>query len=246
MWAMRLHQTRRPGAERPLRRWRGAGLSLTLAALLGCPPASPTPEPEDEPEAPAPIVAGVARLTPEQVSKTFRAALGTDLGVQAEPNVLGPTDGFFAAVTRDFAIPLGGVDFLGRVRDRDAFTKVQTLLTSRGVAWPLAIQIVECSQAAPVVPCPQDVFLQPPGTLFTKCDIVEDFPSKDAAARARWQAQVQDFYIRLFSRSATPEELALVEETFERVYQREQSTSPAWLVTLYALLSSLETWHTWR
>ena len=215
-----------------------------VAALTGCPPEIP-PDPEEE--LATPIVAGVARLTPEQLSKSFRAALGTDLGAQGEPNVLGPTDGFFARVATEFAIPLGGVDFLGRVRDRDSFTKVQTLLTSRGVAWPLAIQIVECSQPVPVIACPQDVFLPPAGTtLFTQCNIAEDFPSKDAEARARWQAQMQDFYIRLFSRQATPEELALVEETFERVYQREQSTSPAWLVTLYALLSSLETWHTWR
>lgn len=233
-----------PKRRGPLQSWgRVTGLLALVGAFGGCPAETPPPDPE--PEAGA-IVAGVARLTPEQVSKTFRAALGTDLGVQGEPNVLGPTDGFFGSLQREFAVPLGGVDFLGRVRDRDTLTKVQTLLVSRGVAWPLAIQIVECSQAAPAGPCPQDVFLNPPGTLFTKCNIAEDFPSKDEAARARWQAQIQDFYVRLYARTATPAELALVEETFERVYQREQSTSPAWLVTLYALLSSLETWHTWR
>ena len=214
---------------------------VAIACMFaGCPSESTTPEPT------APIVAGVARLTPEQVSQTFRVALGTDLGIATTPNVLGPTDGFATSVTTQFGVPLGGVEFLARVRDRDPLTKVQTLLVTRGIAWPLAVQIVECSQPAPITTCPQDVFLQPPASLFSKCDITADFPSKDEAARARWQAQVQDIYLRLFSRSATADELALIESTFERVYQREQNTSSAWLVTLYALLSSLETWHTWR
>ena len=206
-------------------------MSLALVAwsgLTSCgPETAPVVPPPPPPEEVA-TVTGVARLTPEQVSATFVTALGLDYGI-SDGN-----DKFFSYVTSSLAVPLGGVDFNARVRDRDPLTKVQTLLVSRGVSWPLAIRLIERELAAP------------PDPLFTKCSFTEDYPSKDEASRQRYEAQLQEFYQRLFSRNATPTEIALHTETFERVYAREGVTSAAWLVTLYALLSSLETWHTWR
>jgi len=216
--------------------WGSAG--VVVAALTGCSgeprPAGPLKAGEVEGDAghgslDLPI-AGVARLTPEQLSYSFIRALGTDYGYD---------DGAgnaFSYITGDFAVPLGGVDFLGRVRDRDSLTKVQTLLVARGIAWPLALKVVQREVDQPGAK----------GSLFTQCKFTEDHPSSDEAGHARWEAQLQDFYLRLLSRPATDDEVALVAATFERVYEREQNTASAWLVTLYALLSSMETWHTWR
>ncbi len=173
---------------------------------------------------------GVARLTPEQLSASFIRSLGTDYSYD---DGAGNASSY---ITTDLAVPLGGVDFLGRVRDRDSLTKVQTLLVARGIAWPLALKIVQREVDEPGAK----------GSLFTRCKFVEDHPSSDEAGRARWEEQLQEFYMRLLSRPATADEVELVGTTFEGVYEREQNTASAWLVTLYALLSSMETWHTWR
>lgn len=207
-----------------------------LLASLGC-GAPPSPVPLAEPAPVAAPVITVARLAPEQLSNFFIKALGTDYGVplDGEPNPIDPRD-FYSYVTRDFAVSLGGVNFLARVRDRDPLAKVQTLLVTRAIAWPLAVQLVQEGLEVP----------QRPDSLFLRCNIAEDRPTGDDAARARWEDQLHDFYLRLYSRRATPEEVAAVADTFERVATREQNTGSAWLVTLYALLGSLETWHTWR
>ncbi len=207
---------------------------IVLAVAGGC--GSPPPLAGAPPTTTTTAPVTVARLTPEQMSKSFVAALGTDYGiVLSQVNPVDQVE-FYSYVARDFAVPLGGVDFLAHVRDRDPLTKVQTLLVSRAVAWPLALQIVQKGLELPT----------PPDTLFVLCDIAVDRPSGDAASAARWEAQLQDFYLRLFARQATPEELARIAQTFERVAAAEDDTGAAWLVTVYALLASLETWHSWR
>jgi hypothetical protein len=135
-------------------------------------------------------------------------------------------------------VPLGGVDYQlnGLVRDRDRLTKAQSLLVSRAVAWPVAIKLIEREEEEPPS---QD-------SLFKFCSFTEDYPSKDAEARARWITQLSDFYLRLFARAITPEEIALHEDTFNRVFMREGNTNAAWLITFYALISTMETWNSWR
>ena len=199
--------------------------------VVGCNGAViPPPAPPAALPATAPTV-GVTRLTPEQVRETLRRSLKTDYGITDAA-----TGETISYITEFLALPLGGVDFLGRIRDRDALTKVQTLLAVRSIAWPVAVGLVDRELQVP----------PSPDRLFTACDVLVDSPTGDAASRARWEAQLQSLYLRLYSRPATVDEVALVATTFDRVAVREGNTASAWLVTLYALLSSMETWNTWR
>ena len=228
--------TKRVATVRQGRALRSGACLALVTALASCQPSGVPQAPAGAlPDGPLPPDAGaltsVARLTPEQVSKTFLAALGTDYGI-SDPD----SGAILSYATHAFSVPLGGVDFLARVRDRDPSTKVQTLLVARGITWGLATKLVEHELEAP----------PPADTLFTRCRFGADYPGLDEAARARWEAQVQELYARLFSRRATSEELALLADTFNRIVAREGTTAPAWLATLYALISSMETWHAWR
>ncbi len=203
-------------------RSRGAWISLVVA-LSGCPGAEPSAGSEE-------VSAGVSRLTPEQVRNSLEESLGQNYGFDMGNGEL------HSYITSDLAIPLGGNDFSYYVRKRDPSTKVQTLLVARTVAWPIAVHLVEEELQQP----------PPTDTLFTKCSPTEDFPGNGEESRARWEAQVQDFYLRLFSREATSEEIALIETTFETVRVRDGRVASAGMVTLYALTASMETWNTWR
>lgn len=187
-------------------------------SLLGCGSDAVPRDDEDR--------GSVARLTPEQMIQTLLVSLDTFYGFEADGKINHYlAEGFLA-------VPLGGVDFLNRVRQRDPLTKVQTVLVSRVVAFPAAQALIAKEQER--------------AGIFTKCSFSEDYPSKDGAARTRWVAQIQDFYLRLYARYATDEEVSLIEATFERVYAREGNTADAWLAILYSLISSMETWNTWR
>lgn len=175
----------------------------------------------------------VARLTPEQMVASLRDSLDIRYGYE-DPATLEVAD----YMTAHLAVPLGGVDFQvnGPVRKRDRLTKAQSLLVARSVAWPVAIKLIEREEQFP----------KPANSLFTKCSFTDDPPDRNAETRRRFREQLDDFYIRLFNRSPSEEELALHESTFTKVYKREGSMSDAWLVIFYALLSSMETWNTWR
>lgn len=177
--------------------------------------------------------AAVTRLTPEQVVNTLGQSFQVFYGMQ-DPETLV----VYHYITGHLAVPLGGVDYQlnGPVRNRDRLTKAQSLLVSRAVAWPVAIKLIEREEEDP--PSQE--------SLFTLCSFTDDYPSKDAESRERWIAQLRDFYVRLFSREITPEEVALHEAAFNRVFLRDGSTNSAWLITFYALISTMETWNSWR
>lgn len=158
--------------------------------------------------------------------QTLLVSLDTFYGIESEGKV------YHYLTEGSLSIPLGGVDFLNHVRQRDPLTKVQTLLVVRGVSWSVAQTLIAKQQER--------------SGIFTKCRFSDDYPSKDQAARTRWIEQVQDFFLRLYARDATDEEVALIEATFERIRTREGNTADAWLAILYSLISSMETWNTWR
>lgn len=172
----------------------------------------------------------VARLSPEQVSNTLASVLKVRYGVQASDTL------FVDYLTSDFPIPLGGLDFYAGVRLRDPLTKAQTLLASRVIAWEMAIRFVYREMEVP----------QSPDSVFTKASFVDDHPSGDAESRARWEAQLQDLFLMIYSRPADAREVSLISTIFSRTYDRNKKTSQAWLVTIYSMLASMEMWNTWR
>ncbi len=209
-------------------------------------PASPTAAPDPAPAVPDPAlqppvpnatvpdkVGGgerISRLTPEQMSKSLSVSLDVGVGYFLDGVLVGDY------LLYDYAIPLGGLDLPSYVRKRDRLTKPQTLLITRQVAWIAAVNIITKENEIP----------PPVKTLFTKCNYLVDHPALDDAAAARWRDQLQDFYLRLFSRPATEAEVALVTKTFTTTYAREGKTSSAWLVTLFSLISTMEAWNAWR
>ena len=178
------------------------------------------------------------RLAPEQMSAQINRSLGFI------PGYTDDTGTFHSALTDSYVVGLGGVDFDGAFR-RDPVAKVTTLLIARHLAWTTASQAVNDDVAGKHNP-----------TLFSKCNVRKDRPyqpSDDAksgneriaiqAGEKSWQAQVEDFYWRLFSRPPTAEEMVKVKEAFLRIYGAQQSTIHAWIGVLYGLLASAEYWN---
>ena len=194
---------------------------------------------------PEPLIAQTAsalRLTPEQIANQIEDTLEFRLGWTDE------TTGVFQnLITRLFAVPLGGVDFISASK-RDASTKVQTLLIARGLSWHVAAGVVF-----------RDANVEddtPDPIVFKLCDVGRDRPVLAAErvrggselasleeSEARWTAQLEDLYWRLYARAPTPSEVADVKAVFLETLETEKWPGKAWVVVLYALLSSAEYWN---
>jgi hypothetical protein len=172
----------------------------------------------------------VTRLTPEQMSSALRESFAIGAGVYDGADLV------IDYVLTDFQIPLGGLSLSNNVRRRDRLSKVQTILVSRQVAWNAARNLIYREDQTSI----------PGDSLFTKCSYIDDWPDKNAAAKARWTAQLQDFFRRLYGRDATAAEVDEIATTFTTVHEREGTTSAAWLVVFYAMISTMEAWNTWR
>jgi hypothetical protein len=171
------------------------------------------------------LTPAVMRLTPEQISKQIKQALDFDIGWTDQ-------DGrFHDLLVEAYGVPLGGIDFVS-AHKRDPIPKVQTLLLVRRIAYDVASAVVWRES-------------KPDATeaiLFQHCTLTEDYPGDDEDKDARWMAQLEDFYWRLYGRPPTNEEKSLVRSTAMDIMQRENWPPTVWTLTLYALLSSQEFW----
>jgi hypothetical protein len=185
----------------------------------------------------------LTRITPEQLSKNLIRT--TNFGTEfqyADPNA-GQTLDYLQML---FGVPLGGIDFVTAAR-RDPSTKAQTLLVSRVIAWQYANIAIwkEWNLAANA------------RVVFTECNMGEDRPFQDDDAdlpahiqsdikegEERWSAQVDALFWRAYSRAPTAAEKAAVKTAFLDAYNSEGYPQAAWIVVLYAILSSQEFWHT--
>ena len=172
----------------------------------------------------------VNRLTPEQMSSALHEAFAIGAGAYEGADLV------INYVLTDFQIPLGGLSLINNVRRRDRLSKVQTILVSRQIAWNAARNMIYREEKIAV----------PGDSLFTKCSFLDDRPDMGGAAKTRWAAQLQDFYRRLYGRDATVAEVDEIATTFTTVYDRKGTTSAAWLVVFYAMISTMEAWNTWR
>lgn len=186
----------------------------------------------------------LARVNPEQLSNNL--AYSTNYGA-TELRYDDPTAGQkIDFIVSAFGVPLGGIDFQATSR-RDGSTKAQTLLVSRVVASQLAgaalwkdFQLASGSRV-----------------LFTKCDLENDRPFGAAGdgqlnaawqdaikqGEVRWQAQVEEFFWRFYSRPPTSSEITAVKTAFIESYDVEGWPPLAWITILYALMASQEFWH---
>ncbi len=195
---------------------------------------TPVAEPDNIPQNSA-----VYRLTPEQTYRSMQSALGITLtqNTQSDP------------ILTSFNVALGGVDYF-RSRVRDSSAKVQTLLISRALAYRLASTFVSRGFGGERNQKGED--------LFSKCNPNVDRPllpednklpieqlAQIRTGARHWQDQIIEIYWRLFARPPTTEELAIIRETFQSVYLAEnRSLYLAWVMTLYAILSTSEMWYT--
>ncbi len=172
------------------------------------------------------LTPAVMRLTPEQISKQIKQSLEFDIGWTDQEGR------FHDLLVEAYGVPLGGIDFVS-AHKRDPIPKVQTLLLVRRIAYDVASAVV-WRESKP----------DSSGTiLFHHCNVTEDHPSDDDEEKdARWLAQLDDFYWRLFGRPPTAEERSLVRAAAMDIMQREGWPPTVWTLTLYALLSSQEFW----
>jgi hypothetical protein len=176
-------------------------------------------------DAPSSLAPAVMRLTPEQISRQIKQALDLDIGWTDQ-------DGrFHDLLVEAYGVPLGGIDFVS-AHKRDPIPKVQTLLLARRIAYDVAAAVV-WRESKPDAGGP---------ILFQHCHLTEDYPGDDEEMDARWMAQLEDFYWRLYGRPPTSEEKTLVRATAMELMQRENWPPTVWILTLYALLSSQEFW----
>lgn len=186
----------------------------------------------------------LARVIPEQLSNNIADA--TNFGateLREDDPYAGQTIDYLVS---GFGIPLGGIDFIAASR-RDPATKAQTLLVARVIASQLAAAALW-----------KDFELGAGSReLFTKCDLETDRPygaAGDADLSAawqdairqgetRWQAQVEEFFWRFYSRPPSASEITAVKSAFLTSYEAEEWPPMAWIAILYALLASQEFWH---
>ncbi len=220
-------------------------LTLAMAAFLaaGCaesPTEVPIPAPPGQPLTPqmvAPVGQvlplpteqdhrkGVTRLTPEQVSNRIFDATGYRMGDTDEYGLK------YDELIDVFGVPLGGIDFI--ITDkRDPSTKVSTLLTVHSVAWTASMWVVFGELERP----------EKQRLLFTECALEEDVPDGDAAESARWTAQADAIFWRLFSRAPRADEIDALKLAFNAALQAEGEPFRAWQSLVYSLFSTLEFW----
>lgn len=74
----------------------------------------------------------LARITPEQVQRVLKSALGVELADKNADYLMGY-----------FAVPLGGILPEARVRRREPRPRPQTLLAVRAIAWISALKLID-------------------------------------------------------------------------------------------------------
>lgn len=167
----------------------------------------------------------VSRLAPEQMFKQLQSSLGVTLGYSTDSV-------FYSTLSTEFAIPLGGVDFIANVRTRDGLDKVQTVLVARTVAWLAATELISVETSKPPA-------------VFTRANIKSDVP--EGSTLESWNNQLDEIYLRIFARKPSNDERSAVRKTFQSVNTIQGGdTENAWQTVVYALLSTSEAWHVWR
>ena len=201
-----------------------------------------TPAASDAPRETTRAVTRMARLTPEQVSRVLKQRLNYETGWVDGDGV------FHDAIKEVFAVPLGGVDF-ATTFERDPSPKVQTILVARALAWNVAAEVIYWE-------------IDPKGArktartrVLTTADLATDFPAEaaalfpgapDAASRdARWRAQLDDLYWRLFARPPRTAEVSACAMAFAAALKHQPWPPAGWNAVLYALLSTAEFWNLW-
>jgi hypothetical protein len=170
----------------------------------------------------------VARLAPEQYSQLLERAFGIKIGFSDSQGT------YYDLITTSFAIPLGGVDFLSHVLQRDPLTKVQTVLVARSISW-VAAQIYIWQQ------------LPLPKLHISEQNLAALLALPNTNELEKWNAHLDDVYLRLFSRYPLEEERALVRKSFDEINRIEKGNYyAAWLFVVYSLFSTTEAWHVWR
>lgn len=170
----------------------------------------------------------VARLAPEQYTQLLERAFGVKIGFSDSQGT------YYDLITTSFAIPLGGVDFISHVLQRDPLTKVQTVLVARSISW-VAAQIYIWQQ------------LPPPKLHISEQNRAALLDVPNGTAPEKWNAHLDDVYLRLFSRYPLEEERALIRKSFDEINRIEKGNYyAAWLFVVYGLFSTMEAWHVWR
>jgi hypothetical protein len=156
--------------------------------------------------------------------------------------------GFRDAIVRIFGVPLGGVDFETTLA-RDPLPKVHTILVTRTLAWNVAAAFTWWETS------PAEAGKETRTRIMTRVDIAKDFPREAAASfrgvrdvesrDARWRAQLEDLYWRLFARPPRPEEIDACARAFARAMASQPWPPLGWQIVLFGLLSTAEFWNVW-
>jgi hypothetical protein len=227
---------------------------VTALALAGCPtvtePAVIASDVTSTPDATAetdtvptpdnkPVIAGVVRLTPEQMSNRIAHATGYRLGEVEEEGGL-----FYDDIERTYGVALGGVDFLVSSK-RDPSVKVSTLLVVHSIAWTVADLVLyselDIGPAERLFFTLADPDEDRPISAADRAGDPDDLAALQAGAKA-WSEQLEMTFWRFFSRPPTAEEKDACKDLFLAGYAEDEWAGRGWSVLLYTLMTSLEFW----
>ncbi len=164
------------------------------------------------------------RLSPEQFSANLSQSLGVTIGYDYQGKI-------YDLLLVYFAVPLGGLDFLNKVRFREPLAKVQTVLVSRYIAW-ISTYLFMMKEKDPST---RKVFqiLSP--------------EEKVSSQTQKFKDQLVLLFHATLGREPSSSEISIVENRFHNILKINPSASfLAWALTTYALLSSMEAWHVLR
>lgn len=176
--------------------------------------------------------AALMRLSPEQVSKTFRQTLGLSLSWDGGDGRI--VDGILA----EYGVLLGGIDFQSAFI-RDPTSKIHTLLAVRLLAWQGAEHVVWQDLTKIDRGAVEDL------KLFSSDFQVWSMVPGDGDEREKsWQAQLERIYWTLLARAPDEQEIALHRETFLKQTAQENA-GVAWITSVYVILAGAEFWNLW-
>ena len=206
----------------------------TETAAPQTPPAAANP---DTSNSPGFLLHDRVRLTPEQISKHIEATFGMKMGYKDN------FGNFRDSIIEGYGVALGGIDYF-TASQRDPSTKVQTLLVLRSLSWWVTNGAINDTYEPGVI------------NFMTIADVRNDRPfhPSDAnrsaeeqaainAGEARWRAQIDDFYLRLFSRHPSEEEISILRAGFLEAWEAQNKFTPqAWRLIFFSLVSTMEFW----
>jgi hypothetical protein len=188
---------------------------------------------------PKAVMAGVMRLTPEQMSNRITHATGYRFGEIDEESGL-----FYDDIQRTYGVALGGVDFLVSSK-RDPSVKVSTLLVVHSIAWTVADLVLyaelERGPAERLFFTLVDPDEDRPLSAADRAGDPDDLAALQAGAKA-WDEQLEMTFWRFFSRPPTDEEKEACKVLFLAGYAEDEWAGRGWNVLLYTLMTSLEFW----